>query len=312
MSSALRLYMYCDISCIQLTEVRGGLMQHSQLRNVIDERFSWVPGESFRQNQIGTRMNATSIGSKKQVDARWTKRLEREFTDRKVRGSNPTSASRLPPSRFGQLGSIRALMLPSGNMAARRRMGVTAEPKKHGVKWGVLPVSDNTPQTSTQFCGPANAMRSVRESFASHFPHIIIMENRTNVHLEHPSGAKLSNDREIHSYANKPVVNYEYTCNAISQISQRLKNEAAWCRTLSWLETSQTRDSAGFQTNPDFSHLVIRVFGDPNARTRDIHDMEDVLTHKIECVLLDWISANGDSGAIWFTTSIKINARVFG
>ncbi|KAG5454567.1 hypothetical protein CSKR_105468 [Clonorchis sinensis] len=45
-------------------------------------------------------------------------RLEREFTDRKVRGSNPTSASRLPLSRLGQPGSTVALVLPSGGMAA--------------------------------------------------------------------------------------------------------------------------------------------------------------------------------------------------
>ncbi|KER27333.1 hypothetical protein T265_13818, partial [Opisthorchis viverrini] len=38
--------------------------------------------------------------------ARWPKWLEREFTDRKVRGSNPTSTTRLPLSRLGQPGSI--------------------------------------------------------------------------------------------------------------------------------------------------------------------------------------------------------------
>ncbi|KAG5453957.1 hypothetical protein CSKR_110039 [Clonorchis sinensis] len=48
--------------------------------------------------------------------AQW---LEREFTDRKVRGSNPTSASRLPLYRLGQPDSIPALMLPSGGTAAR-------------------------------------------------------------------------------------------------------------------------------------------------------------------------------------------------
>ncbi|KAG5453182.1 hypothetical protein CSKR_112744, partial [Clonorchis sinensis] len=53
--------------------------------------------------------------------------LEREFTDRKVRGSNPTSASRLPLSRLGQPGSIPALVLPSGGMAARHRKGATVE-----------------------------------------------------------------------------------------------------------------------------------------------------------------------------------------
>ncbi|KER24476.1 hypothetical protein T265_07845 [Opisthorchis viverrini] len=53
---------------------------------------------------------------------RWLKWLERKFTDRKVRGSNQTSASRLPLSRLGQPGSIPVLMLPSSSMAARRRM----------------------------------------------------------------------------------------------------------------------------------------------------------------------------------------------
>ncbi|KER33032.1 hypothetical protein T265_00943 [Opisthorchis viverrini] len=59
--------------------------------------------------------------------ARWPKWLEREFTNRKVRGSNPTSATRLPLSRLGQPGSIPALLLPSGGMAARHRKGATAE-----------------------------------------------------------------------------------------------------------------------------------------------------------------------------------------
>ncbi|KAG5441767.1 hypothetical protein CSKR_113455 [Clonorchis sinensis] len=47
---------------------------------------------------------------------RW---LEREFTDRKFRGSNPTSVSRLPLSKLGQPGSFLAFMLPSRGMAAR-------------------------------------------------------------------------------------------------------------------------------------------------------------------------------------------------
>ncbi|KAG5450620.1 hypothetical protein CSKR_101782, partial [Clonorchis sinensis] len=56
--------------------------------------------------------------------AQW---LTREFTDRKVRGSNLTSASRLPLCRLGQPGSIQALVLHSGGMAARHRKGATAE-----------------------------------------------------------------------------------------------------------------------------------------------------------------------------------------
>ncbi|KER20302.1 hypothetical protein T265_11111 [Opisthorchis viverrini] len=60
-----------------------------------------------------------------QLGARWTKWLKREFTDRKVRGSNPTSASRLPLSRLGRPGSIPALVLPSCGMAARHRKRAT-------------------------------------------------------------------------------------------------------------------------------------------------------------------------------------------
>ncbi|KAG5444114.1 hypothetical protein CSKR_101599 [Clonorchis sinensis] len=56
--------------------------------------------------------------------AQW---LERELTDRKFRGTNPTSASGLPLSRFGQPDNIAALVFPSGGMAARHRKGVTAE-----------------------------------------------------------------------------------------------------------------------------------------------------------------------------------------
>ncbi|KAG5446221.1 hypothetical protein CSKR_112499 [Clonorchis sinensis] len=53
--------------------------------------------------------------------------LEREFTDRKVRSSNLTSASQLPLSRVGQPGSIPALVLHSGSRAARHRKGTTSE-----------------------------------------------------------------------------------------------------------------------------------------------------------------------------------------
>ncbi|KAG5447470.1 hypothetical protein CSKR_107517 [Clonorchis sinensis] len=49
------------------------------------------------------------------------------ITDRKVRGSSPTSASRSPLSRLGQPGSISALVLPSGGMAPRHWKGLKAE-----------------------------------------------------------------------------------------------------------------------------------------------------------------------------------------
>ncbi|KAG5454525.1 hypothetical protein CSKR_104879 [Clonorchis sinensis] len=50
MSSALRIYMYCDISNIVPAETRGGLAEHIQLPgNITNERFSWVPGR-FRNS----------------------------------------------------------------------------------------------------------------------------------------------------------------------------------------------------------------------------------------------------------------------
>ncbi|KER29249.1 hypothetical protein T265_04095 [Opisthorchis viverrini] len=52
--------------------------------------------------------------------------LEREFTDHKFCGSNPTSTSRLPFSRLWQPGDIPAPVLPSGGMTARHRKGVSA------------------------------------------------------------------------------------------------------------------------------------------------------------------------------------------
>ncbi|KAG5441825.1 hypothetical protein CSKR_100691 [Clonorchis sinensis] len=57
----------------------------------------------------------------------WPITVQRELTDRKIRGSNLTSASRLLMSRLGQPGSSPALVLPSGGMAGRHRKGVTAE-----------------------------------------------------------------------------------------------------------------------------------------------------------------------------------------
>ncbi|KER23883.1 hypothetical protein T265_14541, partial [Opisthorchis viverrini] len=55
---------------------------------------------------------------------RW---LEREVTDQKIGGSNPTSASQVSLSRLGQPGSIPALVLPWGGMAVRYRENATAE-----------------------------------------------------------------------------------------------------------------------------------------------------------------------------------------
>ncbi|KER23998.1 hypothetical protein T265_08243 [Opisthorchis viverrini] len=51
--------------------------------------------------------------------ARWFKWLGRGFTDRKVLGSNPTSASRFFLSMLEQPGSIPPLVFPSGGVAIR-------------------------------------------------------------------------------------------------------------------------------------------------------------------------------------------------
>ncbi|KAG5451768.1 hypothetical protein CSKR_109197 [Clonorchis sinensis] len=76
-----------------------------------------------REIQLGSRYHSKLNA----VGARWPKWLEREFADRKVCRSNPTSASRLPLSRLEQPDSIPALVQPPGGMAVRHRKGTTAE-----------------------------------------------------------------------------------------------------------------------------------------------------------------------------------------
>ncbi|KAG5452930.1 hypothetical protein CSKR_107478 [Clonorchis sinensis] len=103
----LHVPLYSEISCCHIS-VNGGLIIAVLLYHL-------------RQNLQVSLFECLILG------ARWRKWLERELTDRKVRGSNPTSASRLLLSRLGQPGSIPALVLPSGGTAARHRKGVTAE-----------------------------------------------------------------------------------------------------------------------------------------------------------------------------------------
>ncbi|KAG5454952.1 hypothetical protein CSKR_105888 [Clonorchis sinensis] len=86
----------------------------------IDQWVSSIPPTSVDQLAAAT---LDRLVSRFTVHSQW---LEREFTDRKVRSWNPTSESRLLLSRLGQPGSIPALVLPSGGMAARHRKGVTA------------------------------------------------------------------------------------------------------------------------------------------------------------------------------------------
>ncbi|KAG5455281.1 hypothetical protein CSKR_113441 [Clonorchis sinensis] len=92
------------------------------------QSFTFTQNSTFIDHQRGWKRPPVFILSLiHPVGARCLKWIDREFTDRKVRGSNPTSASRLPLSRLGQPDSIPALVLPSGGTAARHRKGVTAE-----------------------------------------------------------------------------------------------------------------------------------------------------------------------------------------
>ncbi|KAG5441921.1 hypothetical protein CSKR_106366, partial [Clonorchis sinensis] len=107
-------------NCAALQSVKGLVDQ-----TVVLQRFRLHRGQSRKQswtnrivvpNRNMIQSDRTNAGFQR---ARWIKWLEREFTNRKVRGSNPTSASQLHLSRLGQPGSIRAHVLLSGVMAAR-------------------------------------------------------------------------------------------------------------------------------------------------------------------------------------------------
>ncbi|KER20378.1 hypothetical protein T265_11053 [Opisthorchis viverrini] len=86
------------------------------------------PGDRVAQlySLTGHRGTQTATPRPGFARARWTKCLERESTERKVRSSNLASATRLPLSRLGRPGSIRALVPPSRGMAVRHRKGATA------------------------------------------------------------------------------------------------------------------------------------------------------------------------------------------
>ncbi|KAG5442314.1 Tubulin-specific chaperone C [Clonorchis sinensis] len=102
-----------------LSEITGGLSPRT-LEVCLSVKRNPTPNQPSHSSRLGA---ATVIT----LGTRWPKWLERELTDRKVRGSNPTSASRIPLSRLGQPGSIPALVQPSGGMAARHRKGILDE-----------------------------------------------------------------------------------------------------------------------------------------------------------------------------------------
>ncbi|KAG5453198.1 hypothetical protein CSKR_112760 [Clonorchis sinensis] len=74
-----------------------------------------------------------------------------QFTDRKVRGSNPTSASRLPLSTLRQ----PALVQPSGSMAVRHQKVATAERYILPVTINAFRGGQNNLSTSETHCASA-------------------------------------------------------------------------------------------------------------------------------------------------------------
>ncbi|KAG5446326.1 hypothetical protein CSKR_113481 [Clonorchis sinensis] len=136
---------------VRYSRYRDTLTAHDRFKNTISERLSSVPGEppvktdwcmemsrpyKFRNRSHFSRdakqiyektcySHAASVVSTvtlvvtRSVHIEMAQWLEGKFTDRKVRGSNPTSASRLPLSRVGQLDSIPLLHLPLGSIAPK-------------------------------------------------------------------------------------------------------------------------------------------------------------------------------------------------
>ncbi|KAG5441728.1 hypothetical protein CSKR_110671 [Clonorchis sinensis] len=133
------------------------------------------------------------IVTKLRERAGWLKWLEREFTDRKVRGSNPTSASRLPLSRLGQPGSISALVFPSGGMAARHRKGVTAERNSESIRLWVCRGPLVWVCTRVSEAKPVGLLRSEHLTSASSGPPA---SAQSWVSLHVVSGDKLNNNGE--------------------------------------------------------------------------------------------------------------------
>ncbi|KER28786.1 hypothetical protein T265_04476 [Opisthorchis viverrini] len=76
--------------------------------------------------------------------------LEREFTDQKVRGSNPTSGLLL--SRLRQPGSIPSLVFPSGGTTVRHRKGTTADRLSTSVTIGCGQITENMKPNSPTSC----------------------------------------------------------------------------------------------------------------------------------------------------------------
>ncbi|KER28782.1 hypothetical protein T265_04473 [Opisthorchis viverrini] len=75
-----------------------------------ESRVAEVGFEPRTFRSVNSRSNHLVHLASQTYAARWPQQLEHEFTDRKVRGSKPTSVSRLPLSRLGEPGSILTLV----------------------------------------------------------------------------------------------------------------------------------------------------------------------------------------------------------
>ncbi|KER20676.1 LOW QUALITY PROTEIN: hypothetical protein T265_15261 [Opisthorchis viverrini] len=113
-TSSRQPYVLLETKLHEISEIRS-------FTSVSVAAAEWENYEFIGQICVGCRMTFFYL-----TGARRLKWLESELTDRKVSGSKPTSASRLPLSRIEQPGSIPALVHPSGGMAARHRKGATA------------------------------------------------------------------------------------------------------------------------------------------------------------------------------------------
>ncbi|KAG5446648.1 hypothetical protein CSKR_108305 [Clonorchis sinensis] len=166
--------------------------------------------------------------------AQW---LECEFTDLKVRGSSPTSTSRLPLSRLGRPGIIPALVLPLGCMAARHRKCVTAERFFSEVPFG--------------FCGIRILFIFTPLSFERPFscPGVIIPSSSA-VHIQWP--CRVLNPGHLTCEASVLPLHHQRTLDA-SDVSERVHAS----QDLSLVITSVTVQFLCCPTNPKVTGRIV-------------------------------------------------------
>ncbi|KER26037.1 hypothetical protein T265_14082, partial [Opisthorchis viverrini] len=200
------------------------------------------------------------------------------FADRKVRGSNSTSASRLPLSRLGQPDSIPALKSDKANQdhfegvpglvstCAEANLEVfQAHLLLHVGARAVKSLSAATPfrclaalppEGSTRVCDTPRSPKS-RQGKSRGEGRVRSVNSRSN-HLSHlaPCMCKRHTGRKRGQINTWRLKHEAFCCCTFSCLEtsqtvdsaglQRLKHEVAWCSTFSCLKTSQTRDSARF------------------------------------------------------------------